>query len=456
MRSVLPSLVLLTIFMVALIRLPPLHPIQIWSASWTLALMLYALRLIPYRNLSWLTVVLICGGTLSFALGTLAGEGIGRRIFSRDMRPPPQTLAPTAVRLAARASLLIGAVLLAVFLGQLTLRYGLVSTLRVSRPVRLALVSGAAPKSFLYARFAIVAAGLCSLAAVLAVDRASRRRWLLACACAISSLYFSTGRQLIVNALIVAVVVFVLASGRSIVRGRLISVTSRLALLTLVIFVGVGAVIGNTYQTNAESKFNNVFSRHAAISWLAPAYAHASAPIPALDIAVKVSSTWGRAYGCATAAFECRMLRHVGLNVDEEPPAPPFTQAPLPWNAYTFLGTLLNDGGTALLLVLVALCGSLIGVLWSLHRSGNAYGTILYAFSVPALVWAYRQNLLDAEAGAAFLAIGLVWATTRAYRSSRLLRLLAAPKCGRSRRARDHAELRTDSPLSSKPLAKDG
>jgi oligosaccharide repeat unit polymerase len=426
LRSVLPSLVLLTIFVVALVRLPPLHPIQIWSASWALALMLYALRLLPYRGLSWLTVVLICASTISFALGALAGEWVGRHIFLCRVQPRPQTLAPAVVRLAARTSLLAGAALLAVFLAQLTLRYGLVSTLRVSRPVRLTLVSGSAPKSLLYSRFAIVAAALCSLSALLAVDRASRRRWLLACACAIGSLYFSTGRQLIVNALIVSVVVFVLAPGRPSVRRRLISVAARLALLTLVIFVGVGAVIGNTYQTNAESKFDNVFSRHTAISWLAPAYAHASAPIPALDIAVDVSSTWGHVYGCATAAFECRMLRHVGLNVDEEPPAPPFTKPPLPWNAYTFLGTLLDDGGTALVLVLVALCGSLIGVLWSLHRSGSMYCTIAYAFSVPAMVWAYRQNLLDVEADAAFIAVGLVWAFTRAYRSSRLPRLLAA------------------------------
>src|SRR5438445_5533510 len=169
MRSVLPSLVLLIVLVAALVRLPPLHPIQIWSASWTLALMLYALGLLPYRSLSWLTIAIICGCTFSFALGALTGEWVVRRLRSRGAQPRPQTLAPAAVRLAARAALLAGAALLAVFLVQLTLRYGLVSTLRVSRPVRLALVSGSAPKSFLYSRFAIVAAALCALAAELAV-----------------------------------------------------------------------------------------------------------------------------------------------------------------------------------------------------------------------------------------------------------------------------------------------
>jgi hypothetical protein len=159
-------------------------------------------------------------------------------------------------------SLLAGSILLAVFVVQLTRRYGLVSALRVSRTVRLALVGGSGPKSFVYSEFAIVAAALCSLAAVLAVDRASRWRWLLACACAIGSLYFSTGRQLIANALIIAVIVFVLAPSRPIIRGRLIGLTAGVALITLVIFLGVGAVIGNTYQTSHESKFLLTQRRH--------------------------------------------------------------------------------------------------------------------------------------------------------------------------------------------------
>src|SRR5271155_1061647 len=121
MRSALPSLVLLTIFVVALVRLPPLHPIQIWSASWALALTLYAFRLLPYRSLSWLTVALICGGTFSFALGALAGEWVGLRIFLHGRGPRAHTLAPAVIGLAARTSLVVGAALLAVFLAQLTL-----------------------------------------------------------------------------------------------------------------------------------------------------------------------------------------------------------------------------------------------------------------------------------------------------------------------------------------------
>jgi hypothetical protein len=424
MSSVLPAIVVLAMFAVALVCLPALHPIQIWTGSWALSLTMYALNLLPYRSLSWLTVALICGGTVTFSLGALAGEWTARRTFLRRPQAGPNTLSDAGIRFAARASLAAGAILLAVFLAQLTRRYGLVGALRVSHTVRLGFVSGAAPKSFVYSEFAVVGAALCSLAAVQAVDRRSRRRWLLACACAIGSLYFSTARQLVADALIVAVVVFVLANSRPLVRRRLIGVTATVALLTLVIFLGVGAIIGNTYQTSDESQFDNFFSRHPAISWVAPAYVDASAPIPALDIAVKVSRTWGRAHGCASAPFECRMLRHVGLDVEQQPLAPPFTQSPLPWNAYTFLGSVIIDGGTALVLVLVALCGLLIGVIWSLHRSRNTYGTLVYAFVVPALVWAYRQNMLDVELDAAILAIGLAWAATRVRRSPRFDRLL--------------------------------
>lgn len=423
-RSVLPCIVLLPIFVVALLRLPPLHPIQIWSGSWSVSLTMYALRLLPYRDLSWLTVAVICGSTIAFSLAALAGDWGGRRTFTRYANPPAHTHTPAAVRLAARASLVTAATLLAVFLAQVAQRYGLPNALRVSEAVRMGLVNGAAPKSFVYSEFAVVAAALCSLAAALAVDRASRRRWLIACACAVASLYFSTGRQLVANALIIAVVVFVFTRRRPILRRTAIRLTATVALLTLVVFLGIGAVIGNSYPTSDESRFDNFFSRNRAISWLAPAYVDISAPIPALDLAVKFSSTWGRSSGCATAPFECRMLHKAGLDVEQQALAPPFTQLPVPWNAYTFLGVLLKDGGTALVLLLAALCGLVCGAIWSLHRSRRTYGTLLYAFIVPALVWAYRQNLVDVEIDAAILTVGLVWAATRMCRSPRLERLL--------------------------------
>jgi oligosaccharide repeat unit polymerase len=422
MSSIVPAVLLLAVFAGSLMRLPALHPLQIWSGSWTISLTAYALRLLPYRHLSWLTVLLICGSTLIFALGALVGQRIDRLAAVKGAAAQRQALSPAGVRLAARISLIIGGLLLAVFLGDLARRYGVTSALRVSRNVRLALVSGSAPKAFAYSEFAIAASALCALAAAQAQHRASRRRWLLACACAVASLYFSTARQLVVDALIVALVVVALSSGWRVARGRLIALLLAVGIAALVVFIGVGAIIGNTYQTNDVSKFDNLFSRNSAISWAAPAYVDVSAPIPALEIAVHVSNTWGRAYGCATWPFECHMLHRLGLHVEQQPLRPPFTQFPLPWNAYTFLGSLLNDGGTALVLLLVGLCGALCGAIWSLHRV-SPYGTLAYAFVVPALVWAYRQNLLDVQLDAALLVVLLAWVATRLCHSTRLERL---------------------------------
>jgi oligosaccharide repeat unit polymerase len=386
---------------------------------------MYALKLLPYRNVSWLTVAFICGSTLAFSIGALTAERIYLAAMKKHRYPDTsRALPPSAVRLAARASLLTGSILLAVFLVQLTRRYGIGNVVRVSETVRQSLVSGSAPKSFLYSEFALVAAALCSLSAALAANHRSRQRWLLACALAVGSLYFSTARQLIVNAIIIAVLIYAFAGGLPNMTRRLGVLIATVAVVTLAIFLGVGALIGNTYHTNDVSRFDNFFSRNPSISWLAPAYVDASAPIPALDIAVKVASTWGRTHGCATAPFECRELRHVSLDLERQPLAPPFTRSPLPWNAYTYIGTLLVDGGTGLVLLLVGLSGLLVGMVWASYRDNRRYGALAYAFLVPALVWAYRQNLLDVEVDAAVLAVGLAWVSVRVCHSSKLVRLL--------------------------------
>src|SRR5213076_3161074 len=77
--SILPAVVMGVAFVVAVRSLPVLHPIQIWAGSWAVATVLYALRLLPYRDLSWLTAGLICGGVAMFALGAPLGARIARR-----------------------------------------------------------------------------------------------------------------------------------------------------------------------------------------------------------------------------------------------------------------------------------------------------------------------------------------------------------------------------------------
>jgi hypothetical protein len=101
-------------------------------------------------------------------------------------------------------------------------------------------------------------------------------------------------------------------------------------------------------------------------------------------------------------------LRKLGVPTLRVPVAGPFTKPPLQWNAYTFLDRFLIDGGTALTLVLVAITGVLAGYFWARAKAGSTVGVIIYAISVPALVSAYRQNLLEVVLLASLLGVGLL------------------------------------------------
>jgi hypothetical protein len=89
--------------------------------------------------------------------------------------------------------------------------------------------------------------------------------------------------------------------------------------------------------------------------------------------------------------------------------AGPFTKSPLQWNGYTFLDRFLIDGGTALALVLVAATGLLAGYLWSRARAGATLAIVIYAASVPSLVFAYRQNLLAQATVVAVIGVALLF-----------------------------------------------
>lgn len=416
MSSIVPSVFFVTLFAAAAIRLPPLHPIQMYSAPWAAATTLYALKLLPYQALTWSTVALICGAALIFSIVVLAGERLGSRTLSHAKPNGSDSgsfAGATAVKYAARAALLLAAPLFLVFLAQMASRFGLTSTLLVSKNIREALVSQSPPRSLLYEILAFPAVALWSLAAVLANDPVARRRCLLACACAVGSLYFSTGRELLVNALVVALVVQLMAR-KTPVNGRYIAIAlGALASCAIVLFVGVGALGGHTFNRSGIETFDNFFARHQSVSALALPYEDVSAPIAALDVRLPTFSTWGSTYGCATAARECALLQDMGLNVERTPPAPPFTGSPLPWNAYTYLDDFLLDGGKALTLMLVALTGLLAGLAWSLARRHSHYGVVAYAFSAPVLIFSYRQNLVDSFVTYALMAMLLLWISTR-------------------------------------------
>jgi oligosaccharide repeat unit polymerase len=403
LSSILPALFTGIAFLVAVRTLPLLHPFQIWTGSWALATVLYALRLLPYRNLSWLTAGLICGSIVVFgagaALGTRLADGGQVR---RSVRGEVQT-----VELAAWLSICLLAVTFTAFIAQLVSRYGVTRVLRVSPDVKLYLAGGEAPLSGTYVDAAIAAAAICALAGGLTETKARRWGWLLAAAVSAGTVYFSTSRAFIAVA-VIAGLIALLGAQITIDRRRLVTTVLTTGLVSIIIFIGLGAALGKTYGNSGIGEFDNFFSRHPAVSWLALPYQDTTAGIPALDLLVGVSTTWGTAHGCATAPIPCGILRKLGAPAERVPVTGPFTKVPLQWNGYTFLDRFLIDGGTALALVLVAATGLLAGHLWTRARAGATLAIIMYAVSVPSLVFAYRQNLIAQATVVAVIGVALL------------------------------------------------
>jgi len=390
LSSILPAVFTGLVFLLALRRLPLLHPVQLWAGSWAVSTALYALRLLPYRSLSWLTAGLICGSVVAFAAAVPLGARIaGRRPTARGLRGDA-----AAVELAARLSLALLAVTLAAFLSQLISRFGVTRALRITTEVKVYLSSAEAPVAGGYVEVAVAAGALCVLAGVLAGAGRSRHVWLVSAIACSATAYFSTSRGFIAVALIAALTALGVA-GTDVNRRALLAMLLAAAVAVLALFFGLGAVIGKTYANSTVGQFDNFFSRHPAVSSLALPYEDMTAGIPALDLLVADSTTWGRAHGCATAPIACGVVRKLGVPAVRVPVAAPFTRAPLQWNAYTFLDRFLIDAGTALTLVLVAITGAVAGYLWARARAGSTAALLVYAISAPALVFAYRQNLIE-------------------------------------------------------------
>jgi oligosaccharide repeat unit polymerase len=404
MSSLVPCLFFLVLLAVSLLTLPAFHPIQLYSAPWAAATTLYALKLLPYRALSWSAVAFICGAGAVFTAAVLVGASSWRRNPRKPHPAPPLTAATrsagqtqlvAAARGAAWTATLLGAPLFLVFLLQMASRFGVFDALLVAKGVREALVGEGPPRSVLYERLAFPAAALWSLAAALAPTSRARRRYLLGCGCAVVSLYFSTGRELVVNAALIATAIQVaLWSRRS--SFDVAKAATAVTVGALALFIGVGALGGHTFRKSGIWTFDNFFTRHEAFSALSLPYEDLSAPIAAFDIRLAATGTWGHTYGCALAARECSLLRELGANVQKPPAAPPFTGPPLQWNAYTYLDAFLLDGGKAAAVLPVAILGLFVGFAWRAARRRSYYGIIAYAFCVPVVVFSYRQNLLDA------------------------------------------------------------
>jgi SAM-dependent methyltransferase len=248
---------------------------------------------------------------------------------------------------------------------------------------------------------------MCGLAAATVKVPGGRQRWLMAAVACASTIYFSTSRAFIVVALAAALAAFLLGGAK--VNRRWLAITvGAVVIVTLAVFTGLGAVLGKTYGNSTIGEFDNFFSRHQVARPLALPYQDATASIPALDLLTRVSTTWGVAHGCATAPIACGVLRKLGVPTLRVPAAGPYTKDPLRWNGYTFLDRFLIDFGTALALVLVAITGAVAGYWWRRAREGSVASIVLYAISVPGLVAAYRQNLIEIVLVSSVIAVGLL------------------------------------------------
>jgi oligosaccharide repeat unit polymerase len=401
--SLLPAIVSGIAFAIALRTLPLLHPVQLWSGSWAVATILYELRLLPYRDLGWLTAGIICGTVVMFAVGVRVGE----RLLTRRPAPIDTREEAHVIRLAALVSIPLLTLTFLAFIVQLMRRFGVSHVLRVSSEVKLYLSSGEAPLAGTYVDFALAATVLCAFASVHSRSRRERRGWqLTAVACSIT-IYFSTSRAYIAVALVAGLAVLAVA-GPMIDRKRLAAAALAAVAVISVSFLVLGSLLGKTYGNSGIGEFDNFFSRHPTASWLALPYEDVTASIPALDLQVRAATTWGRAYGCATAPIACGIVRRLGVPVVRVPVTGPFTRVPLQWNAYTALDRFLIDGGTALVLVFVLITGILAGSVWALARRGSVAGILVYSLAVPALIAADRNNLLELVGISAVLAFGTV------------------------------------------------
>jgi hypothetical protein len=385
---VIPSLVmaalLIALAVASVIWLPPLHPAQLWLIPWAVATGLYVMRLLPYRALDTDTVVLACAASLAFAVGTLAGEGIGNRMSPvAEGRTADRDTA--TIRWAAGLALALTALLLGAFIAQTGARYGPRAALISTLTVRDALGAGQFALTIKFVYAALAATALCAVAT--ARDRANAMRWGGAAVAAIGSIYFSTGRSTLVVAVVVGLTAFLLARAERVSRRQFVAGCAGVGAIALTVFVVGGNLIGKTYANNPGIQaVTSTFKEHPRLRVLALPYEYATAPIAALDVEVDASTRWGETGGCAAFSEACRVLHRLGLDVVGTSRVRPFTSDPLPWNTYTGLDVPLLDGGFVLAVPIVALAGLVLGCLWSLARRRIAMAICAYAILAPASV----------------------------------------------------------------------
>ena len=403
--------------LLALRRLPPLHPAQLWILPWSVASMLYALRLLPYRPLSASALFLILGGSVAFMTAAwAAGRPAGRRLPAGQKTSAEISRAEYPVVSRAAALLLpLAAVWLGAFMVQVSLRFGLKAAFVSSADVRLGLGAGALSLTIKYVYASFAAALVCGFAGALAGSPRARIHWLLAAAACVLSTYFTTGRSNLVTAALLAGLPFAVVHRDALTLPRLLGATAATAVLVLGALLIGGGIIGKTFSNSELATIQTPFTGHSWSEQLALPYEYATAPIAAFNELDAIAPTWGRTAGCATLSAGCSVLSALGLPAHAEPPIRAFTGPPLPWNTYTALDSLLIDGGPALVIPFAAILGLITGRAWRVAVTLTPLGIIFYSMLATATLFSSVQNNFFAShlLGAMVLAAAAVFVAGR-------------------------------------------
>lgn len=398
---------------IALRRLTFLHPATLWLAAWALAMMLFALRALPYHRLSTTTLFIIGGWSALFCVGTLLGSRLGNvhvpPHWTHRFQADSHHLAPAAALAATIAVAGLGA-----FLLQVASSYGWRAAIVSDPQVRLAIADGATPYTIKYIYFAFAAAALAGLTAGRATCSATRMAWIAVAIAMIGSQYFSTGRSNILLAAVMACIAYFLSDPRAITRRRVLLVAGGVGASTLLIFLGMGSLLGKSFEASDVQTFDNTFARHEALQPLALPYQYVTAPLPAFDVVRRVTPGMGRG-ACQTLSPMCAIGRTLGLRMSPEPSLTGFTKAPASWNTFTALYSPLVDAGPVLGALIILAEGVFFGLLWASARTGSIYAMGAYAAMSSAVAYSTVENTLLQPhlIGAALIVIVLTAAAAR-------------------------------------------
>ncbi len=364
--------------------LPSLHPAQVWSVVWGLCIVAFSLHLLPYAPLNTATILILAGSNVGFLAATLVGERVASAGWQRVPRPDRRTL-----EVAAALALALTIVGVMAFIVQASLAYGFGSVLRSSSVIRSAVGLGEFKTTQKYLVAASAAAALCGVRAGLG---GATRRWAGSAIVAVGSTYFITGRSSLIFAALVGLGAYAISRPQGIPKRWLVLTTGTTLVLAGVIFVILGSAVGKTFSSSEFATFPNGFQQHAALREFAMPYEYATAPIAALGLEVRTDHTLPRAAGCATFAFACSILKHLGAAATPYPTERPFTPGPLSWNTYTGLEDPLLDAGGAAVVPAVLLLGLVVGGIWAGVRRRSVVAFLAYGLLFPAIAFSPNQN----------------------------------------------------------------